>query len=107
MRAEEETDAATRRAEEAEAALSVARSGPDVAEDVRLELQAAMARIDTLSKAVGDQTGLAHQANERAFVLEEELRVGRERPGAPCGACCASGVAQTNVCPCVPVSLHP
>jgi hypothetical protein len=75
MRAEEETDAVTRRAEEAEAALSVARSGPDVAEGVRLELQAAMARIDTLSKAVGDQTAVAQQASERAFVLEEDLRV--------------------------------
>ena len=75
MRAEEETDAVTRRAEEAEAALSVARSGPDVAEGVRLELRAAMARIDTLSKAVGDQTAVAQQASERAFVLEEDLRV--------------------------------
>ena len=75
MRAEAEADAATRRAEEAEAALQQHVEGPSVADSVRVELQAALARIDTLSKALAEQAAIAQQNAERAFVLEEDVRV--------------------------------
>ena len=74
-KAEQVADEATIRAERAESAVGQARAGPDHVESVRVELQAALSRIDVLSKSLADQSLQTSQTMERASALEDDIRV--------------------------------